>query len=410
MNAKRILSVFLSLLMLISLVGCEINKSSNVSGGKETVEPIQRTMIADNAHVKPIGRTYLDKDNVRWLVQSASGIEFVTTGTSLSITLAGDNTAGGSDLGSMARYAIYVNGERVIDKMMDAPEKEEKVPLSDGENIVTVLKLSESANSIMGISKMSVIDTKDVFPTPESSLKIEFIGDSITCGYGVDDENRDHHFSTMTEDATKAYAYKTAELLGADYSLVSYSGHGIISAYTGDGSINTSGLVPGIYTQLGKTWNASNAVNVNEIKWDFKDFVPDVVVINLGTNDSSYVRGDAAKARAYSDEYKVFLELIRKKNPDAHIVCTLGLMGADLYPAIETAVSEYSAESGDKNVSCFKLGQIRGDEGYAADWHPTEASQTRASREMALYLISVIEEAKTLYNTRVAAGLIESLD
>lgn len=407
MSAKRILPILLSFALMLTLIGCDSSKSPEAN---ETMTPIERILIADKNHVKTIGRTYLDENDVRWLVQSASGIEFVTQSTSLEITFVGDNSASRNDLDGMARFAVYVNGERVADKMMDEPEKVLSLTLGGGESIVRVLKLSESANSIVGIKSIKVSDTKDPSPTPENPLKIEFIGDSITCGYGVDDEDRNHNFSTTTEDATKAYAYKTAELLGADYSLVSYSGHGIISAYTGDGSINTSGLVPKIYTQLGKMWDTSNDPDVNSIDWSFKEFEPDIVVINLGTNDSSYVKGDADKARAYSDEYKVFLELVRKKNPDAHIVCTLGIMGADLYPAIETAVSEYTAESGDKNISCVKLGQIRGDEGYAADWHPTEATHTRASREMAAHLITVCEEAKTMYDTHVAAGLIEKLD
>lgn len=49
---------------------------------------------------------------------------------------------------------------------------------------------------------------------------MEFIGDSITCGYGVDDPDKEHHFKTATEDVTKAYAYKTALALNADYSMV----------------------------------------------------------------------------------------------------------------------------------------------------------------------------------------------
>ena len=52
---------------------------------------------------------------------------------------------------------------------------------------------------------------------------IEFIGDSITCGYGVDDEVAEHHFATGTEDTTRAYALRTARKLGVDYSLVSLS-------------------------------------------------------------------------------------------------------------------------------------------------------------------------------------------
>lgn len=61
---------------------------------------------------------------------------------------------------------------------------------------------------------------------------MEFIGDSITCGYGVDDEVAEHQFKTATEDVTRAYAYKTARMLNADYSMFSASGYGIITGYT----------------------------------------------------------------------------------------------------------------------------------------------------------------------------------
>lgn len=406
MKPKRFLGILLALSLLLSFAGCANTGDDDM---KATDKPTERTVSASSETVKLIGRTYFDENGILWIVQSAAGIEFVTNSTSLEIALVGDNSANESS-GSQARYALWINGERVLDEMMTEAERVIKAELPEGENTVKLLKLSESANSIFGVKSITVTDTKPIAPSKESSLKIEFIGDSITCGYGVDDEDRDHHFSTSTEDATKAYGYKTAEILGADYSLVSYSGHGIISAYTGDGSINTSGLVPKIYTQVGKIWDTSNKPNVNELEWDFDSFVPDIVVINLGTNDNSYVKGDQTKARTYTEEYIEFLKLVREKNPDAHIVCTLGVMGADLYPAIETAVSEYSAETGDTNISCVKLGQIQSHEGHAADWHPTEATQTRVAKEMAKHLISVSEEANTKYKAMLAAGLTEKLD
>ena len=83
-----------------------------------------------------------------------------------------------------------------------------------------------------------------IHKAPGLAHKIEFIGDSITAGYGVDDEVKEHGFSTATEDVTKTYAYKTAAALQADYSIVAYSGHGIISGYTGDGEKNTGLLIP----------------------------------------------------------------------------------------------------------------------------------------------------------------------
>lgn len=371
-------------------------KETTMTTTEKTVEATYRKYNATSEYVKVIGRTYLDGDKVLWVPQSAGGIEFITTGEDLRITLVGDNSASEfSD--SAVRYAVYVNGERVADKMMKKAELTLGIKLPEGENTVKVLKLSESANGIIGIKQISVLDTRDIRPTPESTLKIEFIGDSITCGYGVDDENRDHHFSTSTEDATKAYAYKTAQLLGADYSLVCYSGHGIISAYTGDGTINESGLVPKIYTQVGKTWDRSFKVNVNDLKWDFDQFKADIVVINLGTNDNSYVKGDAEKAKVYAETYTEFIKLIRKNNPDAHIVCALGIMGADLYSSVEAAAADYTAKTGDKNISCVKLGSIKSAEGHAADWHPTEATHTRCADEMVAHLITVSDEAKALY-------------
>ena len=42
------------------------------------------------------------------------------------------------------------------------------------------------------------------------------------------------------------------------------------------------------------------------------------------------------KITEYKDAYIAFLKDIRSKNPDAHIICSLGIMGQDLYPSIES--------------------------------------------------------------------------
>lgn len=378
---------------VIDLTGSEENTPNSED---EKMEAMYKKYTATKENVKVLGRTYLDDDKVQWIVSSASGIEFLANGSDLRITLAGDNSAAPfSD--SAVRYAIYINGERVADKMMKSSDLTLGINLPEGENTVRFVKLSESANGIIGIKQISILSTQDIKPTPESSLKIEFIGDSITCGYGVDDENREHHFSTETENATKTFAYKASQILGADYSMVCYSGHGIISAFTGDGKINESGLVPKIYTQVGKTWDHSFKVNVNELEWNFDGFDADIVVINLGTNDNSYVNGEADRAKEFEAGYVEFLKLVRKNNPDAHIVCSLGIMGANLYGSVEAAAEAYTKETGDDNISCLKFGSIKSDEGYAADWHPTEATQTRCADELIQHLITISDEAKALY-------------
>ena len=352
----------------------------------------EKTFLADSGHVKLIGRTQMNEDTL-WLAHSASGIEFMFTGKSVSVTLVGDGAASGTK-DNQARFAVYVNGEKTMDEQVGAAEKTYEIFNSEetADATITLLKLSESANSTFGIKRIDVTSVGEIAPTEEKELKIEFIGDSITCGYGVDDEVKEHHFSTSTEDATKAYAYKTAQLLNADYSLVSYSGHGIISGYTGNGEKSEGQLVPKLYEQFARTYGSSQGYYSEADEWDFGRFVPDFVVINLGTNDYSYTGIDEEKIADYRTSYVDFLKTVRKNNPKAHIIGSLGVMGDNLYPAIEEAVRDYTAETGDDHVSAFHFTPQNGSTGFAADWHPTEATHEIAAKELAKYITSLMQD------------------
>lgn len=361
--------------------------SSSITENAEVLSA--KTYTGGDAPVKLIGRTHTENE-ILWLAHSASGIEFTFKGDFASVTLAGDGAAF-SNKDSQARFAVYINGERTMDEQIDSAEKTYDIYSGEEASEVTVklLKLSESANSTFGIKSIDVNSVNEISPTAEKNMKIEFIGDSITCGYGVDDEVKEHHFSTSTEDATRAYAFKTAELLDADYSLVSYSGHGIISGYSGDGKKQTSQLVPKLYEQFARSYGSSNGYFSISDDWDFSRFVPDFVVINLGTNDESYTKKDKEKIADYQTSYVEFIKMVRRNNPEAYIICALGVMGDGLYPAVENAVSDYIVETGDNNVSAFHLTPQNGSTGFAADWHPTEATHEIAAKELSEYIKTI---------------------
>lgn len=398
---KLIISAFLSALLLS---GCANKENSGVSESQpeENVSSVLTTSEDENMlslksfpaseqYVRFIGRT-AENEGIRLLALSASGVEFTFTGTSASFTLVGDNMTSNPE--KQPRFAVYINGERTMDELLDSAEKEVTVFTSDEpvQTTVKLLKLSEAQESTMGIKSVNVTSAEDIAPTAQTGkLKIEFIGDSITCGYGVDDEDRDHHFKTSTEDATKAYAYKTAMALDADYSLVSYSGNGIISGYTDNGTRQTSQMVPTVYKKFAKSWGSYDMFSVQELDWDFSQFQPDYIVINLGTNDASYTKGDKDKIQEYIDGYVDFLSTVRENNPKAHIICSLGVMGTDLYPAIEKAAAAYTEKTGDTNLSTFKFTVQDGNKnGYAADWHPTAASHDIAAAELTEYIKSLM--------------------
>lgn len=332
-------------------------------------------------NVKFLGRSYLEKD-VLWMCFSGTGAAFNIEANHLEVQISGDSGAKlRKDNGSAARIVVFVNGERKLDEMI-LKQSQNFVVFDGTETVkgeVQIVKVSESANSIAGISKIITDANGKISPTEQKNLKIEFIGDSITCGYGVDDLDKNHHFATSTEDNTKTYAYKTAQMLNADYSMVSLSGWGVVSGYT-SGSKNEDSVLPKVYDKIGFTWGTTfNGKQPQSIKWDFSKFVPDFVVINLGTNDDSYVRGDQKKKQEFEKSYIEFLKDIRKKNPDAKIVCTLGIMGDNLFSSIENAVLEYSNQTDDKNVFALRFAPQQASDGIAADWHPSEKTHEKAA-------------------------------
>ena len=324
----------------------------------------EQTVDAVAEHTKVIGRT-LTKDGVTWLVHSGSAVECTVTAAEASVTIAGDSAVSSSEK-YRPRYGVYVDGELIRDVVMG--EKEQTVKLFSGTQqrtaTVKIMHLSEANNGAVGVRQFTVKSSaaEPVKPTPDKALSVEFIGDSITCAYGVEADSQYVSFETGTENFSKSYAYLTAQLLNADYSAVSYSGYGIVSGYTSGSEKNSSSLLPPIYEQIGHYSPYAEP-------WDFSAHKYDAVVVNLGTNDDSYAKNDLeTRAAEYQAGYEAFLKTVRKCNPDAAIICTLGIMGCtELYPYLEAAVKAV----GDPKITCYQAPTQKQSDGYGADWHPS---------------------------------------
>lgn len=345
--------------------------------------------------VKLLGRTALVGD-VLWCAFSGSGVEFVVRGKALTVRILGDSSVDEPD--NRARLGIFLDEERIVDDLVAVRDRTYSLFEAEHEevHVVRILKLSESAMSTIGIGEISVTDG-DILPTAKKRFLVEFVGDSITCGYGVDDEDENHGFTTGTEDVTKAFAYRTARSLDVDYSCVSFSGYGVVSGYTEDGAINSAEVLPPHYERTGFSYAKSGISGagfaIEDIPWDFSKRTPDVVFINLGTNDASYCGEDTEKQEQYQQCYIALLKIIRRNNPGAYLVCGLGIMGDVLYPALCSAVERYKKETGDMRIETVYFEAIRPEtEGYAANFHPTARTHIRAGGVLAKKLKAVFKK------------------
>ncbi|MGN1419466.1 MAG: SGNH/GDSL hydrolase family protein [Acutalibacteraceae bacterium] len=349
-------------------------------------EPLLVDFVPSEEYVRPIGRTVY-KDNVRWASMSGSGAEFDCLASYLDITLLCENPAYLTQ-NHRPRVAVLANDEVVFDECLSQEETVVHVDLSDYEDeaVIRIIKLSESMYSSFGIGNISAYCKKDIEPTEESQLKIEFIGDSITAGYGIDEENQYASFSTATENFSKTYAYLTAQKLGAQYSAVAFSGFGVLSGSSSGYYANFDDVIFKYYDKA--ITNKTFADDETAQDWDSSQFDADFVVINLGTNDAVYCTTQQRR-EAFESEYIKLLELVREKNPDAYMLCILGDMNNSLFINIENAVEQYTENTGDERVSASSIVFNMEENGKVISGHPSEKANAVAANELSELINSI---------------------
>ncbi|MCM1076973.1 MAG: GDSL-type esterase/lipase family protein [Bacteroides sp.] len=219
-------------------------------------------------------------------------------------------------------------------------------------------------------------------PPQRPDLRIEFIGNSITCGYGTEAENGDTRFSYDTENQTLSYAYLTARELNADFNIVARSGIGMYRSYGGPREGTPDERMPGEYDRT-LIYNPSHY-------WNHRSFHPDIICINLGTNDTSLGNYDIT---LFEEAYKRFLAHLHLLQPQAKIVLLTGpMLHGKALEDVKTTLDHLAGT--DDNFYRFDMSEQTGDLGYGADRHPSAAQAARNASELTAYLRTLIQDTK----------------
>lgn len=339
--------------------------------------------VADAEHVRPIGRSIF-RDSIRYLSWSCSAVEFVFTGRTVSAEIWTDWVRDEPwKIMFQPQAAVFIDGKLSRRFAVSAGTKSYPIYESDTPKtvIIRIVKLSEAAFSKIGIASLSA--DGELRPTPPPARRMEFIGDSITCGFGIEGKSAEEHFSTKTENPCKTYAALAAERFGAEYDLISWSSIGV---YSGDcpecaEAPNDGWVMPMLYdyTDIGM----ENILGTEPEHWDFKSFVPDVIVINLGTNDASFTRDHPDRIENFKRSYADFVRHIREKNPNAYIICALGMMGDFLGKGLFPAVDEAVKAMGDSRIFSLEMDEQEASDGIGCGCHPNEVTHRKAAYKLA---------------------------
>ena len=241
--------------------------------------------------------------------------------------------------------------------------------LKNGSHTVSLRRASAESWSETVFVTAITVDGTFAAPPVEKQRKLEFIGDSITCGYGIL-AGPTEPYRTRTEDATVNYAARMAQMLDAEARLLCISGQGVVHECTGE---------------IGRTFSTFFDCNTRipaEGAWDFADgWQPDAVIINAGTND---VGGKTTDEEMTAGAI-AFIHKVRARYPDAVILWTYGLMNQDFVSALTAAVE--TVRKTDEKVWFLPLDCIYDRVGeVGANGHPGLLAHRRAANALAAFL------------------------
>jgi lysophospholipase L1-like esterase len=200
-------------------------------------------------------------------------------------------------------------------------------------------------------------------PAPSPTRRIEMVGDSITCGYGDEGDGPSCSFSADTENHYLTYGAIASRNLNADLVATCWSGIGMYRDY----GAGTTDQMPVRYLRTLPETSTS--------AWDFSKYVPDAVVINLGTND--FAKGDPGMP--YQTAYLSFVRTVRKKYPSAYVLAIIPVSGAKKY--IDAVVSTLNGE-GDTNIGTLTFSPVAAADGWGCDYHPSLPTHAKMGAEL----------------------------
>lgn len=343
--------VIILLTVMVFTAGCEQEAPTTPesTAGTDATEEITQPAPVQQKYdlgkdVLYFGRTY-EKSRIHWFNWSGSGFSIRFKGSSVLAEF----YSNAPDTRNLAYLKVYVDGVEMQDIILK--DECQIVTLAEGldpaqEHTVEVRKRTNARSSTAGVGRIVLMDGTILPSAQEKERLIEFLGDSLTVGYvAAKDGKTATSWSTTTEDVTGTYCPQIAGAFDAEYQTVAISGRGIVRNNGGDAKI----LFPDIYREL-------DLYNNPGVAYDFAR-QPDVIVINLGTNDESNANKELSREE-FRQGLLVFLKEVRQHNPDAQIIYAYGLVRVGLSDTIASVIEQLRSE-GDSKLHYLQLEQCQ---------------------------------------------------
>lgn len=291
--------------------------------GTVSAASAQKFVSATSKSIGYSGRIGFHNDETVSIYWPGSGAKIRFYGTGATAILKDEHP-------SLNHFLIIIDGKKdsafkiKLDTLKQTYSLAHNLPLS--EHTIELFKLTDASAATLVYGFQLEGDAKLLKMPLKCKRKIEFYGNSITSGLGVDVPiNKPDNGNPEFFNNYQAFGAITARHFGAQYNCISKSGIGITISWFPQ-------IMPEIYDRINPDDSTS--------KWDFKKYQPDIIVVDLFQNDSWLVNEPnhpQFKARFgttkptgefFIKAYANFINTLRNKYPKAKIICCLGNMDA----------------------------------------------------------------------------------
>ncbi len=234
-----------------------------------------------------------------------------------------------------------------------------------------LLKFSQRNISfgIYSFSGLTLGDCDTLFPPPPPpDRKIEFIGDSFTVAEGNEATEAEMEWKAKfpVTDIDSGFATMIARHYQAQYHITARSGTGVVCDWQGNFSVS-------MLKYFDRTLMESN-----QPKWEFKQWIPNLVVICLGLNDLSGLKGkdgtvSPENTAIFRDGYHEFIADVRQAYSHVKILA-VAAHAKWIQENVRQVVEEEKA-NGHDDIDYAEFGFFPG--GYVASGHPNVETHKR---------------------------------
>lgn len=305
------------------------------------------------------------------------GIHFCFTGKKAGIKIKG---------GERNYFNLFVDGQftEVLHSPGDTIFWVDKLRGS-GPHEVSLIKRTEGDMGQVLFYGLLLESNGRLLPYPHKPGRcMEFIGNSITCGYGTEGTSKSERFKPETENNYKAYGAILTRAFNAEGRYIAHSGLGVVRNYGDKQKISTK-LKP-MPARFNKVLDTDSA-----LVWDFTRWQPHLVVINLGTNDfSTQPHPDKA---VFQRGYENLILDVRAAYGNIPVFCVVGPMLKDpTFEYVKEVVDIMRSLHSDNQVLFvgFPDGLINNSSDLGSDWHPSYEGQKKMAGHLLFPIATIL--------------------